>query len=126
MSLRCKGKVERFIHYLRYSFYYPLVGQLKGLGLFLDKDTANMHVLKWLNEVANQRLHATTNAIVFERMQEEQKYLQPLVNSYVRLTEKQETAETHQLKSLDMFDTENFQHDLSIYQQITDVIGIAI
>lgn len=121
-----KGKVERFIHYLRYSFYYPLVGQLKGLGLFLDKDTANMHVLKWLNEVANQRLHATTNEIVFERMQEEQKYLQPLVNSYVRLTETQETAETHKLKSLDMFDTENFQHDLSIYQQITDVIGVAI
>lgn len=121
-----KGKVERFIHYLRYSFYYPLVGQLNGLGLFLDKDTANCHVLKWLNEVANQRLHATTNAIVFEQLQKEQKHLQPLTKPYVAIASKQQITETHQLKSLDMFDTENFQHDLSLYQQLIDVAGVAV
>ena len=41
-----KGKVERFIRYLRYSFYVPLVAQLKQAGLVLDVETANIEVQK--------------------------------------------------------------------------------
>lgn len=41
---KTKGKVERFIRYLRYSFYIPLVAQLKQVGLELDVGTANIEV----------------------------------------------------------------------------------
>lgn len=78
-----KGKVERFIHFLRYSFYYPLVGELKASGLLVDEATANYKVLSWLNEVANQRCHGTTGDIPFIRLQDEQSHLQSLPVSYV-------------------------------------------
>jgi transposase len=38
---RTKGKVERFIRYLRASFYVPLASQLSPEGLKVDRDTAN-------------------------------------------------------------------------------------
>lgn len=121
-----KGKVERFIHYLRHSFYYPLLGQLKGLGLSLDKDTANMHVLRWLNEVANQRQHATTRAIVFERLQEEQLQLQPLAKPYLALTTRQVMLEEPAHKPLESFDRQCLQHDLHIYQTLFESQGVAV
>lgn len=56
-----KGKVERFIRYLRHSFYYPLASRLQQAGLHLDVETANLEVLKWLRDVANVREHNTLN-----------------------------------------------------------------
>ena len=41
---RTKGKVERFIRYLRGSFYVPLASQLRADGLKADRDTANGRV----------------------------------------------------------------------------------
>jgi hypothetical protein len=38
---RTKGKVERFIRYLRASFDVPLASQLSPEGLKVDRDTAN-------------------------------------------------------------------------------------
>jgi hypothetical protein len=38
---KTKGKVERFIRYLRASFYLPLASQLNPEGLKVDRDTAN-------------------------------------------------------------------------------------
>ena len=52
---RTKGKVERFIRYLRASFYVPLASQLSPEGLKVDRDTANARVGTWLREVANAR-----------------------------------------------------------------------
>ena len=57
---RTKGKVERFIRYLRASFYVPLASQLSPEGLKVDRETANARVGSWLREVANARVHATT------------------------------------------------------------------
>jgi hypothetical protein len=37
-----------------------LVAQLKQAGLTLDAVTANSEVRRWLGEVANQRIHGTT------------------------------------------------------------------
>ena len=54
---RTKGKVERFIRYLRASFYVPLASQLIPEGLKVDRDTANARVGTWLREVANARVH---------------------------------------------------------------------
>jgi transposase len=68
---KTKGKVERFNGYLRRSFYVPLVTQLKQAGLTLDGVTANAEVRRWLREVANQRIHGTTQARPAERLKEE-------------------------------------------------------
>jgi transposase len=37
-----KGKVERFIRYLRQSFYVPLASRLAQEGLIVDRETANL------------------------------------------------------------------------------------
>src|SRR6266478_5065476 len=55
-----KGKVERFIRYLRHSFYVPLASRLAQEGLVVDRETANLAVTRWLREVANARVHGTT------------------------------------------------------------------
>lgn len=57
---KTKGKVERFNGYLRRSFYVPLVAQLKQAGLTLDTVTANAQVRHWLKDIANERIHGTT------------------------------------------------------------------
>lgn len=75
---RTKGKVERFIQYLRYSFYVPLNTTLRSADLVLDVDTANVEVLKWLRDVANVRIHGTTGARPNERFEQERSELQPL------------------------------------------------
>ncbi len=73
---RTKGKVERFNGYLRRSFYVPLISRLKQAGLPLDAVTANAEVRRWLKEVANVRIHASTQAQPAQRLQEEQAHLQ--------------------------------------------------
>ena len=68
---KTKGKVERFNGYLRRSFYVPLVAQLKQAGLTLDVVTANIQVQRWLKEIANERVHGTTQIRPVERLAEE-------------------------------------------------------
>src|SRR6478609_522564 len=57
---KTKGKVERFNSYLKGSFVVPLAATLRQSELKLDVDAANAHIGRWINEVANCRLHATT------------------------------------------------------------------
>ena len=61
-----KGKVERFIHYLRHSFFVPLDSRLRPLGLKVDATTANLEACKWLRDTANMRVHGTTERIPAE------------------------------------------------------------
>jgi transposase len=61
---RTKGMVERFIRYLRMSFYVPLASQLGPEGLTVDRDTANA------------RVHATTGEIPAVRLEQERERLQ--------------------------------------------------
>ena len=68
---RTKGKVERFNGYLRRSFYVPLVAALKQAGLTLDAVTANAQVRRWLKDIANERIHGTTQVRPAERLKEE-------------------------------------------------------
>lgn len=70
-----KGKVERFIGYVRSSFLVPPESRLRGSGRPLDLALANAEVRKWLRDVANRRLHATTLAVPMERLGEEQAHL---------------------------------------------------
>jgi transposase len=75
---KTKGKVERFIRYLRASFYLPLASQLSPEGLKVDRDTANARVGTWLREVANARVHATTGEVPAVRLEQERERLQPI------------------------------------------------
>jgi transposase len=75
---KTKGKVERFNRYLRYSFYYPLLSRLKQAGLTLDAATANIEVRKWLDDVANCRIHGETNERPCDRLEVERQALLPL------------------------------------------------
>lgn len=79
---KTKGKVERFNRYLRYSFYVPLVTRLKQAGRRLDAVTANMEVLQWLHNVANQQIHNTTGVTPLSRLASEQAALLPLPPPY--------------------------------------------
>jgi len=77
-----KGKVERFIRYLRHSFYVPLASRLAQEGLIVDRETANLAVRRWLREVANARVHGTTGEIPAERLVRERLQLQPVPTPY--------------------------------------------
>lgn len=77
-----KGKVERFIRYLRASFWVPLASRYAQDGLSVDADTANVAVRRWLREVANARVHGTTGAVPAERLAVERTQLQPVQPPY--------------------------------------------
>ena len=77
-----KGKVERFIGYLKRSFWVPFVASMRQAGLKPDKHAANGAVARWLREVANARVHATTNEVPAERLVIEQAALQALPAPY--------------------------------------------
>lgn len=58
-----KGKVERAISYVKGNFW---------LGLqFVDLGDLNRQALRWLNTIANVRIHGTTGEVPFERLPEE-------------------------------------------------------
>ena len=77
-----KGKVERFLRYLRQSFCVPLASRPAQEGLIVDRETANLAVSRWLREVANVRVHGTTGGIPAERLAIERVQLQPVPTSY--------------------------------------------
>ena len=55
--------MERFIGYLKRSFWVPFVATMRQAGLRPDKHAANAAVARWLREVANARVHATTQEV---------------------------------------------------------------
>lgn len=71
---RAKGKVERAIAYLKDSF-------LEGRR-FADLDELNAQLRQWLSEVANVRIHGTTQQRPVDRLPEDQAALQPLVVAF--------------------------------------------
>jgi len=79
---RTKGKVERFIRYLRESFWVPLASRMAAEGVVVDRAAANLAVQRWLREVANARVHATTGAVPAERLESERPALQPIPPPY--------------------------------------------
>lgn len=117
---RTKGKVERFNGYLRRSFYNPLASKLAQDRLLLDADTANAKVLTWLRDVANARVHGTTQKIPREQLRLEQDHLQPIAPSYAGQTVKPLPALTKP-PQWSSFNGERLQHDLSVYDSLLEV-----
>jgi transposase len=72
---RTKGKVERFNRYLKESFVTPLAASLKAAGLTLTVEIANARVRRWLDEVANRRVHATTGEVPAVRLAQERTHM---------------------------------------------------
>lgn len=67
---KAKGKVERQFRYIRQDFF---------LGRdFRNLDNLNTQFRLWLDQVANARVHATTQRVVAEHFAEEQPALRPL------------------------------------------------
>jgi transposase len=77
-----KGKVERFNHYLRYSFHNALKVRLSMMGYKMTKENANAEVMDWLDFTANARIHRTTLQKPFDLLAEEQLQLFPLPKPY--------------------------------------------
>ncbi|WP_187647546.1 transposase [Nitrosophilus labii] len=75
-----KGKVERFIGYVKRNFYIPLKAKLKNSPLQIDCASLNSQIFRWL-AVTNERIHATTKEKPIKLFLLEQKALLPLVQT---------------------------------------------
>jgi transposase len=112
---KTKGKVERFIRYLRASFYVPLASQLSPEGLMVDRDTANARVGTWLREVANARVHATTDEVPLKRLEQERQRLQTISAPWPGAI-----PSTHS-KRLTAPLPCGFQHSLRVYEELINL-----
>jgi transposase InsO family protein len=108
-----KGKVERFIGYLKRSFWVPFVASMRQVGLKPDKHTANAAVARWLREVANARVHATTSEVPTKRLVIEAQILQPLAPPYMARSNRSLRAPPPQGKAI-----VGYQHPLSVYEAL--------
>lgn len=114
-----KGKVERFIGYLRRSFYVPLKALLAEANMIVDETTANQEVKRWLQFYANQRVHATTEQRPIDRWHDERQVLLPLPANYaLKNAVPCSVTEPLTVSPLACHPTEPLQHDLTIYQQL--------
>lgn len=109
---KTKGKVERFNAYLKGSFLVPLASTLKANGLQLDAQVANAHVGRWLDEVANVRVHATTQAVPAVRLAEERTFMLPAPAL---------TASVPSVRQRVALPLESLQHPLAVYDTLLEV-----
>lgn len=110
---KTKGKVERFNGYLKGSFLVPLAATLKSAGLKLDVQAANAHIGRWLTQVANARVHATTGERPDRRLALERSALLPLpakVGGQLVAA----PLSTHALP------IESLQHPLAVYEALLE------
>lgn len=77
-----KGKVERFIRYVKGSFWVPFAASMKQAGVVPDHPAANAAVSRWLRDVANTRVHGTTGEVPAVRLLVERQELQQLPPPY--------------------------------------------
>jgi transposase len=108
---KTKGKVERFIRYLKGSFWVPFAASMKQAGLKPDKHAANAAVARWLREVANARVHATTEEIPAERLVIEREKLQRLPALYLARSARNVTTMPRKA-------VVGYQHPLAIYDAL--------
>lgn len=110
---KTKGKVERFNSYLKSSFITPLAATLKQHGLDLTVDVANGHIGAWLEAVAHQRIHGTTNTKPQVLLEKERFSLLPLPNTSAPISL---PPVRHSVVPI-----ESFQHPLSTYDALLEV-----
>lgn len=119
---KTKGKVERFIGYLKRSFWIPFVASCRQAGLKPDKQAANAAVAIWLREVANARVHATTGEVPAERMIIERGKLQEPPKPYKGQTARELTARTISAEPKPRAPI-GYQHPLSTYEALLEAVA---
>jgi transposase len=107
-----KGKVERFVGYLKGSFWVPFVASMRQLGLAPDKQAANAAVSHWLREVANTRVHATTGEVPAVRLLTERARLQMLPAAYGGRSAR--NRDTNGVRNAVL----GYQHPLAVYDAL--------
>lgn len=107
-----KGKVERIISYLRYSFYHPFVAGKEATPL----SEFNSAVMNWLNQTANRRIHATTNVMPVEKWAIEKPYLFSIPPHYT--THYGERISLTTMPPIMEQSTFPLQHPLSTYEAL--------
>jgi transposase len=112
-----KGKVERFIGYLKRSFWVPFVTTMRQAGVAPDKHAANAAVARWLREVANARLHATTKEVPAERLIVERAELQELAAPYTGRSARELLPVTIRKPIV------GYQHALSVYDDLVSKVA---
>ena len=85
---KTKGKVERPFRYIREDFFFG--------GVFHDLEDLNAQLRRWLDDVANPRVHATTHRIVNEAFAEEKPFLQALPQAPYRAVVRLERRVSHE------------------------------
>ena len=85
---KTKGKVERPFRYIREDFFLG--------GVFRDLDDLNAQLRRWLDNVANPRVHATTHRVVNEAFAEEKAFLQALPEASYRAVLRLERRVSHE------------------------------
>jgi transposase len=114
---KTKGKVERFIGYLRRSFFVPVTSRYRQLGAPLDRDTLNTELQLWLDRTANARLHGTTGLIPAEQLVTERASLQVLPPRYLSGSTRAHPSGQWTAPS---FAAEQLQHPLSVYDALLE------
>jgi len=109
---KTKGKVERFNGYLKGSFLVPLAATLKASGLMLTAELANLHVRRWLDEVANVRIHGTTRAVPTSRLPAERAVMLPAPALKAPAPSPVRVA----------LPVESLQHPLAVYDQLLELL----
>lgn len=91
----------------------PFVASMRQVGLKPDKHTANAAVARWLREVANARVHATTSEVPTKRLVIGAQILQPLAPLYLARSIRSLRAPPPQRKAI-----VGYQHPLSVYEAL--------
>ena len=110
---KTKGKVERFNSYLKGSFIVPLAATIEASGLRLSVELANVHVRRWLDEIANARVHGTTKAVPALRLAEERALMLPAPALKASVPVPQRVA----------MPVESLQHPLAVYDELLEVFA---
>jgi hypothetical protein len=87
---------------------------LKQSGLKLDVDAANAHIGRWINEVANCRVHATTRQRPDRRLAIERAALLPLPTELG-------SAPPSTPADVPPTPVESLQHPLSVYDELLEL-----
>ena len=95
----------------------PLASLHAQDGLVVDRKAANIAVRRWLREVANARVHATTAAVPSERLESERASLQPVPSPYTGLREQQLPRLTSRRPLLGL------QHPLALYDALAGAVS---
>ena len=98
---------------MRSRCHVPLAATIEASGLRLTVELANVHVRRWLDDVANARVHATTKAVPAVRLAQERALMLPAPALKAPVALAQRVA----------MPVESLQHPLAVYDELLEVLA---